>query len=279
MNSPLIPLRPDDPGLPPSYICRTQADRPTGTACTLLAIATLLTCSCSNSILFATRTSAGLEVTGDIAKVPDHINVGYRRRELAYVGTNVPKTSSVIGHLDSQTTWNGGAAIVESFATGSAADRIASGGEEITNASKVDPSKQRPLAFASRTRIGLGYNLGGADDDAIPSLYFGYNRRIATRMDIDPNISGADIPTVLADTKVHSSGVLGRADAPAPNGEFSLSSGADTQGGQAVNTSGGIRIANLFAIGSGADEYLKDAETATALKQAMTKQPDENEAQ
>lgn len=250
------------------------------TACTLLLVvtATSAVCSCSRSILFATHTNAGLAVTGDIAKVPDHVTLGYRRRELAYVGKDVPKTSSVIGHLDSQTTWNGGAAIVESFATGSAAERIASGGTEKSTAKPLAPEHQRPLVFASRTRVGLGYNLGGADDDAIPTLFLGYNRRIATRMDIHPNMAGEDIPTVLADTKVHSSGVLGRADAPQSEGEFSLSSGATEEGAEAVNTSGGIRIANLFAVGSGADEYLESGNTAEVLKEEMIKQPAPSEA-
>ena len=226
--------------------------------------------SCSSSILFATRSSVGLEVSGDIAKVPDHVNLGYRRREIAYVGKGVPKTASVLGRLDSETTWNGGAAISETFATGKAAERIADPSKKTEPSDDhVDGNKQSPLVFASRTRIGMGFNFGGADDDAIPSLHFGYSRRIATRMDINKEIEGKDIPSIIADTKVHSSGVLDRVKAPQGTGEFTLSPGEKTE-----NTSGGTRIANLFAVGSGADKYVEDKDTAEKLNKSLTQQQD-----
>lgn len=246
----------------------------------LCSLTGLALTSCSNSILFATHTSTGLDVSGDIAKVPDHVNLGFRRREIAYVGKQVPKSASVLGKLDSQTNWNGGLAIRESFATGPAAAAIAN--EEVpTDAPTIqtDGIRNRPLVFASRTRIGFGFSVGGSDDDAIPTLQFGYDRRIATRLTTDPNAqSDNDIPSVIADTSVHGSGVQGSDSAPNTSGvhEKARISSAPDASGNPTNTQGGIRIRQLFAVGKGATTLLQSTEEAKKLKANITQSPEGN---
>jgi hypothetical protein len=237
--------------------------------------------SCTNSILFATHTSTGLDVSGDIAKVPDHVSLGFRRREIAYVGKQVPKSASVLGKLDSQTNWNGGLAIRETFATGPAAATIASG--EPPTVAPPSPSegiKNHPLVFASRTRIGFGFSIGGSDDDAIPTLKFGYDRRIATRLTTDPNAkSDDDIPSVIADTSVHGSGVQGIGSAPTTSGVLAqarISPGDLDANQKPTNTQGGIRIRQLFAVGKGATTLLQSTEEAKKLKAAITESPEGN---
>lgn len=235
--------------------------------------------SCSNSILFATRTSTGLNISGDIAKVPDHVNLGFRRREIAYVGKQVPKSASVLGKLDSQTNWNGGLAIRETFATGHAASTIASGKAPTALPSVSNEGiRNQPLVFASRTRIGFGFSLGGSDDDAIPTLQFGYDRRIATRLTTDPNAkSDDDIPSVIADTSVHGSGVQGAGSAPTGVlAKARISPGALDANGNDSNTQGGIRIRQLFAVGKGATTLLQSTEDAKKLKAAITQSPEGN---
>ncbi len=230
--------------------------------------------SCSSDILFATHTSTGLDISGDIAKIPDHISLGFRRRELAYVGKEVPKSASVLGKLDSQTNWNGGLAIRETFATGPAAASIAKG--EAPKQAKTDSLKHikdYPLVFSSRTRFGFGFSLGGSDDDAVPSLHAGYTRRIATHMVIDPNAETNDhIPSVLADTSVHGSGIQGAYSAPLTEGvapDARISPGDDTT---PTNPQGGIRIRQLFAIGKGATTLIKTKEEAEIVKTNIIQQ-------
>lgn len=253
----------------------------------LLFFISIGTISCTNSVLFATRTSVGLNVSGDIAKVPDHVNVGFRRREIAYVGKSVPKSASVLGKLDSQTNWNGGIAIRETFATGKAAEAVAAGEvppEAQQTEFQAEPNAKlgtnRPLVFASRTRIGFGYSLGGSDDDAIPTLHFGYDRRIATRLTTNPNAqSGDEIPSVLADTSVHGSGVLNSGSAPGSSGvaaEARISPGLPDANGNDSNTQGGIRIRQLFAVGKGTTSLLKSTTEAKKLKEEITASPEGN---
>ncbi len=238
--------------------------------------------SCSNSILFATHTSVGLDVSGDIAKVPDHVNLGFRRREIAYVGKQVPKSASVLGKLDSQTNWNGGLAIRETFATGPAAIAVASGEPlgNVANPAQNQNVPDHPLVFASRTRIGFGFSVGGSDDNAIPSLHFGYTRRIATRLVTDPKAeTNEDIPSVLADTSVHGSGIQGAGSAPNTTGvpaEAQISPGPLDANLQPTNTQGGIRIRQLFAVGKGATSLLKTPAASTAVKEVITQSPEGN---
>lgn len=243
--------------------------------------------SCSSDIIFATHTSTGLDVSGDIAKIPDHVSLGFRRRELAYVGKDVPKSASVLGKLDSQTTWNGGLAIRETFATGPVAASIAAGkkptpaNEAAALGETTDPTQSQippsiitnhPLVFSSRTRFGFGFSIGGSDDDAVPSLHAGYTRRIATHMHVDPTTTtNGQIPSVLADTSVHGSGILNSSSAPQSEGVDPLAriSPGDSQ----ENTQGGIRIRQLFAIGKGATSLIKSNEEAEKIKDAIAKQP------
>lgn len=52
-----------------------------------LAIASI---SCSHdNLIFATRSSVGVEVAGDQTPLPDHVNFGYRRREFIVAGDKV----------------------------------------------------------------------------------------------------------------------------------------------------------------------------------------------
>ncbi len=234
--------------------------------------------SCSSDILFATHTSTGLDISGDIAKVPDHVSLGFRRREIAYVGKQVPKSASVLGKLDSQTTWNGGLAIRETFATGHAAAAIAKGeAPPKETAPRNNEISDHPLVFASRTRVGFGFSVGGSDDDAVPSLHVGYTRRIATHMKVDPEATGDDdIPCVLADTSVHGSGILGAGTAPETDGvapKARISPGDKTN---PTNPQGGIRIRQFFAIGKGATSLLKTDDDAKAVKKDIVQSPEGN---
>ncbi len=247
---------------------------------------TLLFSSCSSDIIFATHTSTGLDVSGDIAKVPDHISLGFRRRELVYVGKEVPKSASVLGKLDSQTNWNGGIAIRETFATGPVAASIAAGeiprpeNEAAVTDETTDSSQSpvvlptiinHPVVFASRSRFGFGFSIGGSDDDAIPTLQVGYSRRVATHMHVDPaTTKNGQIPSVLADTSVHGSGILGANTAPKTEGvdpKARISLGDNNE-----NTQGGIRIRQLFAIGKGATSLIKSEREAKNIKTAIAEQ-------
>lgn len=223
-----------------------------------------------------------MDVSGDIAKAPDHVNLGFRRREIAYVGKQVPKSASVLGKLDSQTNWNGGVAIRETFATGTAAAAIANEAPlgNVENVSGAQNVPNHPLVFASRTRIGFGFSVGGSDDDAIPSLHLGYSRRIATRLVTDPEAQSNDqIPSVLADTSVHGSGILGAGSAPITSGvaaEAQISPGTIDGNQQPSNPQGGIRIRQLFAVGKGATSLLKTSAASAAVKEVITQSPEGN---
>jgi hypothetical protein len=202
--------------------------------------------SCSNDIVFAAQTSSGLEVGGDAAKVPTYVNFGFRRRELIYAGPQTPKNESLLGRIDSETSWTKGAAIRETFATGTAADTIADPTNPVTS-KEPDKEISEPLVFVSRTRVGFGINLGGADDDAIPSTHLGYSRRIGTRV----HTAGPDstLPALVSDISVHTSGVQGIGNA----GKNNLHPDATLSEN---GSNFGARIRQFFAIGKGADSVL-----------------------
>jgi hypothetical protein len=213
-------------------------------AAILLAACSSLT-SCSNDIVFAAQTSSGFEVGGDAAKIPTYVNVGFRRRELIYSGPQTPKNESLLGRIDSETSWTQGAAIRETFATGAAAQTVADPSKPVPS-SDPDSADSQPLVFVSRTRVGFGINLGGADDDAIPSTYLGYTRRIATR--VHTNGPDSTLPSVVSDISVHTSGLQGMgAAANNLNSDATLSPNGSNFG---------ARIRQFFAIGKCADSVL-----------------------
>jgi len=218
--------------------------------------------SCSKDILFATHTSIGLDVSGDTSKAPDHINLGYRRRELAYVGRNVRKDTPMLGAIDAETTWSGGMAIRETFATGVAADAIASG-KALTKDGPITASNQTPLTFASHTRLGFHLDLGGAGEEAIPTVQAGYSRSIATHMRIPPGTVPEKVPSVVADTSVHSSGWFGAAKAPKGSLNEAAQLSRDDMN-TAAASAGGLRVRQTFAIGKGA-RYLLSGKAAAPL--------------
>lgn len=209
-------------------------------------ISALIT-SCSD-IVFATRTSLGVEIAGDATPAPDHVNFGFRRREHIYIGRDAPKTQSLLGKLDSETSWTQGAAIRETFATGKAAEQIAKG--EPPGVGHVSPSGlKQPVTFASRTRIGLGLSAGGSDDDSQPSFHFGYSRRIATRIKTDPNAPDQELPSIVGDITVHTGGIVDPTDPNQNPGPGSI-----LPEGHRVSDAAGrgrARIRQMFAIGEG----------------------------
>jgi hypothetical protein len=204
----------------------------------------LLSCSCSD-IVFATRTSLGVEVAGDATPVPDHVNFGFRRREHIYVGKDAPKTGSLLGKLDSETTWTRGVAIRETFATGTAAANIANGEEPGEGHTSPDGIRQ-PVTFASRTRIGLALSAGGSDDDSQPSFSFGYSRRIATRIKTNGN---PNLPSIVGDVTVHTGGMVDPAGADGASGPGAILPEEHRLSGTANR--GQARVRQLFAIGEG----------------------------
>lgn len=206
----------------------------------------LLLPSCSD-IVFATRTSAGVEVTGDANMVPTHVNFGFRRRELIYAGPRAPKDQSILGAIDSETSWTQGAAIREIAATGAAAEIIAGGDPSLGEVPTANVPQPQPLVFATRTRVGIGINLGGADDDAIPSGYLGYSRRIATRIRSNGQ---TPLPSVVSDVTVHTSSLIGGAGRTTGGLDqaATLSDGSER---------GGARIRQFFAIGNAASAALR----------------------
>ncbi len=218
---------------------------PTHLLLILGSLASLALTSCSKDIVFAAQTSTGLEVGGDAAKVPTYVNVGFRRRELIYAGPQTPKNESLLGRIDSETSWTKGAAIRETFATGTAADTIADPTNPVASEDPVEEISE-PLVFVSRTRVGFGINLGGADDDAIPSTHLGYSRRIGTRVHTDGPES--KLPALVSDISVHTSGVQGIGNA-----------GKNLPADATLSENGsnyGARIRQFFAIGKGADSVL-----------------------
>ncbi len=219
----------------------------------------ILSASCSD-IVFAARTSLGVEVAGDATPVPDHVNFGFRRREHIYIGKDAPKTGSLLGKLDSETTWTRGVAIRETFATGKAAEQIAKGEEP--GSGHVSSESRQPVTFASRTRIGLALSAGGSDDDSQPSFSFGYSRRIATRI----KTNGSSIlPSIVGDVTVHTGGILDPSGAEDASGPGVILPENHRLSGPAIR--GQARVRQLFAIGEGTSAI--DGDKAQEIKKVI----------
>ncbi|MBN8459516.1 MAG: hypothetical protein J0M04_16935 [Verrucomicrobia bacterium] len=216
--------------------------------------------SCSQGdLVFAARSSIGLEVAGDVSKLPDHVNFGYRRREFLYAGDKAPKNESALAKMDVETTWFDGMALRETFATGTAAEKMVGkpGGSPAEN------SGTQPVVFGSHTRIGLAMTLPSAGAAESPSLLAGFSRRVAT---IVRSTDGEKLPSVAATMQLHTSGINPKGSAPSA----SLPEPAKLSD-QGATTAANARVRQFFAVGKAADEL--DKQTQQKILAATTGNP------
>ncbi len=218
--------------------------------------------SCSHDTVLATSTSVGLSADGDVSKViPDHISLGFRRRELVYSGKSANTDPSVLAKIDSTTSWNKGMMIQETTATGMAADLVASGGNQTGDGRSS--SEDAPLSFASNTTVGLDLDmLPSAASESVKAL-FGYKRKIVTR--VTKPKDGGRLPSTYSNVSVHSGRILGSENLPVESENLPLRddhtlSDIVATGSDDVKTSrGGTRIRQSFALGVAAENFLKKA--------------------
>lgn len=224
----------------------------------LIVLGSLLFTSCSNDTVLTTSTSIGMSADGDVQAVPDHLNVGFRRRELIYAGNNSNHHGSVLAAIDSTTTWNKGSAIEQTSATGYAADIVANNnvappregdsGEAVKN--------REPLTFVSDTVFGIKAILIPENQGESQSVTLGYKRKIVTRVRPGPN---GKLASTYSNTSIHSSPTFGRPSEMVTGPlsvDHQLSEVRSSSSGEKVE-SGGVRIRQSFAIGSAAEELLK----------------------
>lgn len=212
--------------------------------------ACLANSSCSQSdLVFATRSSIGLEVAGDVSKLPDHVNFGYRRREFLYAGDKVPKNQSALAKMDVETTWFDGMALRETFATGKAAEKITGSNGDGTEQAA---SERLPVVFGSHTRIGLAFTLPSAGAAESPSLLAGFSRRVAT---IVHSTDGKTLPPVAATMQIHTTGIKPGGTAPVG----SLPDHAKLSGNGAQPPAS-ARIRQFFAVGEPANNLDEKAQ-------------------
>jgi hypothetical protein len=208
----------------------------------LFLCAALVSCT-TGDLVFATRSSIGVEVTGEQTIMPDHVNIGYRRRELIAAGDHAPKNGNLLAKLDMESHFINGLAIQETFATGKAALDVAKAGTpNALKATGDSPSSDQPVIFGSRTRFGLALTMPGAEDQGAPTLLAGFSRRIAT---VIRSKSDQNLPSVAAAVSINSNG---------------WSSGSGPKGGVADGNRlrsdakpGSVRITQFFATGDAAE--------------------------
>ncbi|MHC1742355.1 MAG: hypothetical protein AB9873_04895 [Syntrophobacteraceae bacterium] len=233
----------------------------------ILVLCLALTGCASSNVIFATRSSVGLDVSGTATDVPNHVSFAYDREELVYVPPGMPHDTSVLGTLDSQFTWTRGAAISERFATGEAAILAAKilnlGGplDRSPNDAPEDPTLKAsprastpseatcasPLLVLTGTRFGLCVDLGQANANAV-SLLTGYKRYNLAVIPRKPN--SESIHSVYGDITIHHSGFARTVD-PSSNPTFA---------GRTLykdDRTEGVRIVQHIATGNAADELLK----------------------
>jgi len=108
-----------------------------------------------------------------------------------------------------------------------------------------------PLTFVSRTLFGLNFNAGGADDQALPTMHMGYNRRVATR--IQAPKAGEDLPSLIGQVSVHTSGIREVKDKGGPGDIFGDDKEHQHKLSDATHSPARARIRQYFAIGSAAE--------------------------
>ena len=236
---------PGTTGLPPSP-CLKGAARPLPTIVTCLLLAL---CGCAGrNVVFATNTVLGVDVSGTISQQPDHVSIAYDRQEVVYVpkrkiGQAQPISApSTSGRLDAEVSFWEGVAVAELFATGRAAEQLAT-------ARMADPSRAAattqvpPMLVLTRSKVGLIVDMP-KEELLSPSMTFGYKRQNLAAVPVQGDL----VPAVYADISVHSKGFLG-INGMTPSGipaERRISSGAGADGG-------GMRIVQTIATGAAAE--------------------------
>jgi hypothetical protein len=167
----------------------------------LLFLFTLIS-GCANHLYFGTSTSIGLDVSGT-SKIPNKVSFAFSRAEVAIVPDDSEGNAhSVFGSLDSEWTWFNGFIIKQAFATGDAADIIASEpapAKSLSNQSNNSQTSRKPLLFTTGTKLGIDIEFGQTAD-APASLLVGYRRAEMTLM---PDVEGEKkLDPVLADISI-----------------------------------------------------------------------------
>lgn len=234
----------------------------------LAALSALALPACSKDTILLTSTATGISADGDISAAPDHINVGFRRRELIYSGANTNPDTSVLAAIDSTTTWQRGSAITQTTATGYAAELVASDGTaERQGDAAID---DQPLIFVSDTTVGIKAVLVPESAGQSPSAVLGYKRKLVTRVRADEN---GTLPSTYSHVSVHSASLNGQHLNGGVDATHQLSDNSEDNPDQTKKF--GARVRQSFAIGSAAEHFLKgDPEVAAEAKKQLIDKPE-----
>lgn len=205
-------------------------------------------------------TSIGLDVSGDISNVPDHVSAGYRRREIVFERPKSEAGGSSLGTLDATTTWNRGYAIRQTSATGKAAEIAANDlvkPAELTKPMPENPKKpekrSQPLTFLTRTTVGISASLPSTDAKHT-EFTFGYKRYVATR--VAATLAGKKLPSTFSDVSVHG-GLTSKIVQNLVVGDLNESHRLSLpEGGAISGTPGGTRIRQVFGVGPAINKHL-----------------------
>lgn len=221
----------------------------TRTLLPLLAVA-LLTSGCANKLVFTTKSSIGLDVSGT-AEVPNKVSFSYNRQELSIV----PRKSngdahSVYGGLDADIGFWSGSVIKQTFATGIAADLASGGALPAAAAAATQNTETDSLVFCTATTFGL--HLSAGDGQVQPNMLMGYRRGEAAYIPVpDP---AQEVRPVYADLLINTKD----SDDPAAR--------AVTTHFPSANS--GVRIKQSFATGQAAINLARDADVRAKLSKA-----------
>jgi|GEM_PF-2300121 len=219
----------------------------------MISAVALLAAGCShNKLIFTTRTSAGLDVSGT-SEMPNKVSFTYNRQELSIVPRKTNGDAhSVYGGMDADVGWWSGTTIKQTFATGQAAE-YASGGTKDLSASTSN-AEQKPLIFCTATTFGLHLTTG--DGQVQPNMLMGYRRWEGAYVPVpDPS---QEVRPVYADIMINSKS----------EPTSTTASSASKLTTNWPSSSNGVRIKQAFATGSAAVNLSRDIGVQGKLSEA-----------